>query len=192
MNSSTRFRYRPLLTLAAVLGCLGASACVPTADGGPVDRTAMKAAKKAKKGPAGRRPVASRMGATAGSLRQPSRDLADYTRRTGYIVKGTDFLTFWPCGESGYHFMLTAQQIVGRISQQYRLGAPRPYAAIYGELRVRYVTDTITVGANHYDHYVEVIDYKVLARENATCSGPTRSDVSSAMRTLEHASGEGR
>ncbi len=173
--------------IVATLGLLSVSACMPTADGVAVDNQTKRAAKKAKKGGGpGLRRQSSNSGAAGVAFRAPSSNRADYVRRSGYIVKGTDFLTFWPCGVYGYYFMLPAPGVAGRIAQQYRLSAPRPYAPIYGELRSRFVADTITVGAHSYNRYAEVIDYTALARADAKCSAPSRTTLSDEMRRLDN------
>jgi len=181
------FRPRTGLMIVATLGLLSAPACMPTADGVAVDKQTKRAAKIAKKGGVpGRRRQSSNTGAAGVAFRAPSTNLADYVRRDGYIVKGTDFLTFWPCGVDGYYFMLPAPSVAGRIAQQYRLSAQRPYAPIYGQLRTRFVADTITVGTHLYSRYAEVIDYTALARADAKCSAPSRTTLSDEMRRLDN------
>lgn len=152
-----------------------------------MDKQAKRAAKIAKKGGSGgRRRNALSTGTAGVAFRAPSTNMADYVRRAGYIVKGTDFLAFWPCGVEGYYFMLPAPSVAGRLSQQYRLSAPRPYAPIYGELRTRFVADTITVGTHVYKRYAEVIDYKPLARADAECAAPSRTTLSDEMQRLDN------
>ena len=175
---------RSVVALVALLGCLTASACTPTADGGPVDRGAKKAFKEANKGKRKKRPARAVAGGV--NFRRPSRNLADYVSRGGYIVKGTDFLTFWPCDSEGYYLMLPAPSVAGRLSQQYRLTANRPYVPVYGSLRTRFVADSITVGAHFFNRYAEVIEYTPTARSDAKCAPPSRAILSDELQRLDN------
>lgn len=103
----------------------------------------------------------------------------------GWIVKGTDFLTFWPCGRAGYYYMRAIPPVFARVSQEYKFASPAAYTPMFGELRLRYVDDTITVGERHFSRYAEVIGYTSRSREEATCRPPKRTTLSDEMERLD-------
>jgi hypothetical protein len=110
---------------------------------------------------------------------------ASFEPAFGYIVRGTDFATFWPCGQEGYYFLAAEQMVNARIAQQYKFSAPRPFLPMYAELRVRYVNDTTTRGNRVFDRYVEVVDYKPSSRQDAKCPSPSRTTLSNEMQRLD-------
>lgn len=103
----------------------------------------------------------------------------------GWIVKGTDFLTFWPCGTTGYYYMRAAPPVFARVSQEYKFASPAAYTPMFGELRLRYVNDTLTVGERHFSRYAEVIGYTSRSRDEATCRPPKRTTLSDEMERLD-------
>ncbi|MFP5355943.1 MAG: hypothetical protein ACLGIK_12475 [Gemmatimonadota bacterium] len=108
-----------------------------------------------------------------------------YEKAGGWIVKGSDFLTFWPCGSSGYYYMRATPPVVSRVSQQYKFAAPRPYTPMYAELQLHYVSDSIRVGNRSFDRFAEVIGYTAKAREDAICPAPKRTTLSDEMERLD-------
>lgn len=120
--------------------------------------------------------------AAAGTAR---RDSVSYEKAGGWIVKGSDFLTFWPCGKSGYFYMRAIPPVLTRVAQQYKFAAPRPYSPMYAELQLHYVSDSIHVGNRVFDKYAEVIGYTAKARADATCPAPKRTTLSDEMERLD-------
>lgn len=104
---------------------------------------------------------------------------------TGWIVKGTDFLTFWPCGKSGYYYMKAVPPVHARVSQEYKFASPAPYTPMFAELRLRYVSDSLTVGGRHFLRYAEVVGYKSRSRDEAPCQAPRRTTLSDEMERLD-------
>lgn len=120
--------------------------------------------------------------AASGTVKQ---DAVTYEKAGGWIVKGSDFLTFWPCGKSGYFYMRAIPPVVTRVAQQYKFAAPRPYTPMYAELQLHFVSDSIRVGNRGFDRYAEVIGYTAKAREDATCPAPKRTTISDEMERLD-------
>lgn len=121
--------------------------------------------------------------ATSGS--GSARDSAEHKKANGWVVKGTDFLTFWPCGQSGYYYMRSVPGVFMRISQQYKFAAPRPYTPMFAELNLRYVGDTLRVGERTFHRYAEVVGYTSKTRDEATCAPPSRARLSDEMERLD-------
>lgn len=103
----------------------------------------------------------------------------------GWIVKGTDFLTFWPCGKSGYYYMKAVQPVHARVSQEYKFASPAPYTPMFAQLQLRYVNDTLTVGGRHFLRYAEVVGYTSRPRDEAPCQPPRRTTLSDEMERLD-------
>lgn len=185
-------RTSPLRRLALLLA-LGWSAglvqgCVPSAEGGPVDKKAAKAARRAKSGLGNKKAAkqAARFsGAFAGAGGRAGVAAGNYSAASGYVVKGTDFLTFWPCDSSGYYYLAAAQMVNAKISQQYKFSSPRPYTPMYAELRLRYVNDTLQRGDRVFKRYADVIDFTATGRDAAKCKPPSRLELSNEMERLD-------
>lgn len=103
----------------------------------------------------------------------------------GWIVRGSDFNTFWPCGKDGYYYMRALQPVNARIAQDYKFAARRPYTPMYGEIEVRYVNDSITVGDRRFSRYVIVTNYTPKARAEADCRSPGQKRLSDEMQALD-------
>jgi hypothetical protein len=184
--SPMRFTPRALL-LSLSLALLGASAsaCKPSAAGGPVDKSARRQAKRAKLGKSGGGKRAGAVAAVTTNLRAASRgpiNMADYVPAEGYIVKGTDFLTFWPCGKPDFYFMRPIQIVAVKVAQEYKFASPRPYLAMHAKLRVKYFDDTLTVGTNHFTRYAEVVDFEATPRSGSACPSPTREKLAVSLK----------
>lgn len=162
--------------------------CVPSAEGGPVDKKAAKAARRAKTGAGNKkaaRQAAQFSGAFAGGSRKANVAVENYAPAAGYIVKGTDFLTFWPCDSTGYYYLAAGPMINAKISQQYKFASPRPYTPMYAELRLRYVDDTLQRGDRIFKRYADVIDFTATERDSAKCNPPARTTLSNEMERLD-------
>lgn len=174
------------LSLASTLFLV--QGCKPTAAGSGVDKRAQRKARlAAKRGPGNRR---AQVEATfnRGFTRSDGAKKAaseEFRPSYGYIVKGTDFLTYWPCDSVGYYYLSASQNVNAKISQQYKFSTPRPYVPMYAELKVRYVDDTLTRGERVFSRYVEVSDYVPGSRDNAKCKGPSRVTLSNEMQRLD-------
>lgn len=162
--------------------------CVPTAEGGPVDKKAAKAARRAKQGLNSKKAAqqAARFSSAFGSGgRKGGVVAANYLPAKGYVVKGTDFLTFWPCDSTGYYYLSAGQMVNAKISQQYKFSSPRPYTPMYAELRLRYVDDTLQRGERVFTRFVDVIDFTATGRDIAKCEPPSRNTLSNEMERLD-------
>lgn len=180
MRLSRVLERRVLLTATLAFAVALVQACAPAGGGG--------GGKKGKKGKgAGKKAAmaaAILKGGYTGGAGGPT-VAATFEPAFGYIVRGTDFATFWPCGQDGYYFLVAEQMVNARIAQQYKFSAPRPYLPMYAELRVRYVNDTTTRGDRHFNRYVEVVEYKPSSRQNAKCTAPLRQTLSDEMQRLD-------
>jgi len=180
MRNSRFFLRRGLLTGFLVLAVFVVQACAPGggASGGKKGRKGKGAARKAAMAAA-----ILQGGYSKGADGTPS--ATSLEPAFGYIVRGTDFATFWPCGQEGYYFLAAEQMVNARIAQQYKFSAPRPYLPMYAELKLRYVNDTTTRGKRHFDRYVQVVDYKPTSRKDAKCPAPSRTALSNEMQRLD-------
>ncbi|MEP7382243.1 MAG: hypothetical protein ABI910_11185 [Gemmatimonadota bacterium] len=186
-RSSAPFRRSALLLALAWSGGV-LQGCVPSAEGGPVDKKAVKAARRAKMGVGGKkqaRQAARFSSAFSAAGRKPGDPEAIYAPAAGYIVKGTDYLAFWPCDSTGYYYLAAGQMVNAKISQQYKFSAPRPYTPMYAELRLSYVEDTLRRGDHLFTRYADVIDYTATARDEAKCKPPSRNTLSTEMERLD-------
>lgn len=189
MPPATRFAIRsPLRKLGALLLAsviVASTACKPTAAGGPVDRAAKKRDRSARRGVGARRQaaVAARTGGSlaAGYANAPRGTRGELLPREGYIVKGTDLLTFWPCGENDYFYVRTPQGIAVRIAQQYKFQSPRFYSPMFAQVKLREVSDTITVGAVEFTRVAEIMDFTPSERPATGCKAPTRAVLAKAL-----------
>lgn len=180
---------RPLVALSLISAVFIAQGCSPTAAGGGVDKQAAKKARLAEKRGGGSRRAAQAAAAFSrgyaaegGGAAGPG---ADVTTSYGYIVKGTDFLTYWPCDSVGYFYVSAPPNINAKISQEYKFASPRPYVPMYAELRLRYVDDTLTRGERTFTRYVAVTGYVPSSRDDAKCKGPSRTTLSNEMQRLD-------
>ncbi len=186
-------RTRPLLSLvnALILATIvvGAQGCTPSADGAGQPNKPAKG--KGGGGGKGRRRPGGPPGAmgagAAGAMGAGMRpgNMAGLETATGYIMKGTDMLVFWPCGKTGYYFMIPSPIANARIAQDYKFSTKRPYATMYAELKLRYVDDTVTRGNRHYERYAQVMEYTQRSRREATCRAPKTQQISDEMQRLE-------
>ncbi len=112
-------------------------------------------------------------------------DSVEFRTANGWIVKGSDFLTFWPCGRSGYFYMKAPPAISARIAQEYKFANPVPYSAMFAELSLAFVDDSIRVGERRFDRYAEVAKFKSIERADATCAPPRRTVLSTEMQRLD-------
>lgn len=172
---------RPLRRSAVVVLVLAVSSLLEACSGGGGKTVAERRAAR-------RRALQSQ--SVAQTLRNAAaggakRDSVTYETARGWIVKGSDFLTFWPCGKSGYYFMRPTAPVLTRISQQYKFSAPRPYSTMFAELQLHYVSDSIRIGGRSYDRYAEVVGYTMTPRDEATCKSPSRTVVSDEMERLD-------
>lgn len=184
-NASRTRRYLTLLALGWSAGIV--QGCAPTAEGGPIDKQAAKAARRARKGVGTKkaaRQAARFSGAFAGTG-ATNAPAGSYTPAQGYIVKGTDFLTFWPCDSTGYYYLAAPQMVNAKISQQYKFSSPRPYTPMYAELRLRYVDDTLRRGERLFTRFVDVSDFTATGRDIAKCEPPARVTLSNEMERLD-------
>lgn len=183
-------RTRRLLTLLALGWCAGiVQGCVPSAEGGPIDKKAAKAARRARTGAGNKkaaRQAARFSGAFAGASGKAKTAGGSYAPAQGYVVKGTDFLTFWPCDSTGYYYLAATQMVNAKISQQYKFSSPRPYTPMYAELRLRYVDDTLQRGERVFSRYVDVSDFTATGRDLAKCEPPSRATLSDEMERLDN------
>jgi hypothetical protein len=179
-------RFVLLLALGSAAGLV--QGCVPSADGGPVDKGAAKAARRAKTGVGNKkaaRQAARFAGTFAGAGKNANVSAAEYSPAAGYVVKGTDFLTFWPCDSTGYYYLSAAQMVNAKISQEYKFSSPRPYTPMYAEVRLRYVNDTLQRGERVFKRYADVIDFTAAGRDSAKCRPPSRITLSNEMERLD-------
>lgn len=123
-------------------------------------------------------------GMGGGGMMRPG-DASKLESASGYIMKGTDMLIFWPCGKSGYYFIVPSPIANARIAQDYKFATKRPYATMYAELKLRYVEDSITRGNRHYARYAQVMEYTQRSRRDAACRAPRTQVVSDEMQRLE-------
>jgi len=164
--------------------------CTPSASGGPVNKSAQKASRRARTGAGARKAavqsqrIAGMLGAGVAGGRAGV--MASLESADGYIVKGTDFQTFWPCQKSGYYYMMVSPAVNGRIAQQYKFSVTRPYSPMFAQVRLRYVDDTLTVGQRHFTRYAQVMDYTQRDRSEATCPSPRREILSDEMQRLDN------
>ncbi|MCC6772166.1 MAG: hypothetical protein IT360_13320 [Gemmatimonadaceae bacterium] len=189
MPRQSRRTVRLLVAVSLVSAVFVAQGCTPTAAGGGVDKRAAKKARIAEKRGGGNKRAANAAakfssGFAAGAGKATVAGAA-FKKSYGYIVKGTDFLTYWPCDSVGYFYLSAPASINVKISQQYKFSATRPYVPMYAELRVRYVADSLTRGERVFSRYVEVADYVPGSRDDAKCKGPSRATMSSEMQRLD-------
>ncbi|GMV09174.1 MAG: hypothetical protein AMXMBFR55_09080 [Gemmatimonadota bacterium] len=174
----------PTLRIALAVSCLALTSvvqgCQRSDDGGATADDRRRARFQAQLAQSATEQL--RRGAVASGIRTDS--IVPETAK-GWIVKGTDFLTFWPCGRSGYYYMRAIPPVFARVSQEYKFASPAAYTPMFGELRLRYVDDTITVGERHFSRYAEVIGYTSRSREDATCRPPRRTTLSDEMERLD-------
>ena len=181
MFSTPRIAIRSFAFLAIATLVVESAACTQ-----PVDKTAAKAARRAR-GAAGRGKAVVGQNLSAGGRSGRANQLADsYANAAGYIVKGSDFLTFWPCLAEGYYFLRADGPTNARIAQEYKFASPRPYAPLYTELRVGYVSDSLSVGSRHFSRYAHAIGFTQRSRDGAMCPPPTRETLSNEMQRLDN------
>lgn len=188
MSRSTASLRRLVLLVALGFSSGVVQGCVPTAEGGPVDKKAAKAARRAKTGQGNKkaaRQAARFSGSFAGGAGKARIAAASYHPAKGYVVKGTDFLTFWPCDSAGYYYLAAGQMVNAKISQQYKFSSPRPYTPMYAELKLAYVNDTLQRGERTFSRYVDVIDFTATGRDLAKCEPPSRITLSNEMERLD-------
>jgi hypothetical protein len=184
---------RFVLTVNALLVALlvvGAQGCMPSADGAgqpnkPKGKGGRKGGATGRRAGAGPGAMAMQGGMPGGPGAMRPGSMAGLETASGYIMKGTDMLIFWPCGKSGYYFMVPSPLLISRIAQDYKFATKRPYATMYAELKVRYVDDSISRGTRSYSRYVQVMEYVQRSRRDATCPAPKTQLVSDEMNRLE-------
>lgn len=186
MSRRIRRRINALNALLLAFVVAGAPGCTPSADGaGPPAKG--KGGRRGRQRPGGARGamgMPGAMGAGAAGMMRPG-DPSAFETATGYIMKGTDMLVFWPCGKEGYYFIVPSPLANARIAQDYKFSTKRPYATMYAELKLRYVDDTISRGHLRFDRYAQVLEYTQRSRREATCKAPRTEVVSNEMERLE-------
>lgn len=176
-----------LNAICLALLVLGTQGCTPSADGaGQPNKPKAKGGRKGgRQRPGGVPGMAGLAGGVGGAGMMRPGDMRGLETATGYIMKGTDMLVFWPCGKSGYYYLMPSPVANVRIAQDYKFATKRPYATMYAELKLRYVEDTITRGNRHYERYAQVMEYTQRSRRDATCRAPKTQVVSDEMQRLE-------
>jgi hypothetical protein len=172
---------RALATAVLALVVVAAQACAPGGGGGGGGKKGRKGKGANKRAAAAAAVLQGGYTGAAGGVKLD----AAVEQAHGYIVRGTDFATFWPCGKDGYYFLLAEQMVNARIAQQYKFAASRPYIPMYAVLRLQYVNDTLSRGARHFDRYVRVVDYTPTSRTEAKCPSPSRAALSDEMQRLD-------
>jgi hypothetical protein len=74
----------------------------------------------------------------------------------GYIVKGTDELSYKPCGSSKVYFVKARGEPAVKVAQTYRFSAASPLSPVYYELRAHLYDDTASLGDTRYTSIADV------------------------------------
>lgn len=174
-HSRPRFPVMKLLALSLSLLLL-AQGCTPTADGAGVDKKALrKAAKKASAtGGGGGKKKRRLVTASGNRVTGDSAVVVPYTRKSGYVVRGTDVLMFHPCGDTKSYFVVAGGPAMQRIAQRYKFTAQRPYQPVYLSLQVRFLNDTVTSGDFTFTRVADVEDVVQEDGSPKLCGPPTR------------------
>lgn len=74
----------------------------------------------------------------------------------GYVVRGTDELSFRPCGSSRVYFARSRGDVAQRFNQRYRFTSTGLLQPVYFELEGYMLDDTLTLGSNKYELILDV------------------------------------
>jgi hypothetical protein len=91
----------------------------------------------------------------------------------GYAVRGTDELSFRPCGSSRVYFVRARGEVAQRFIQRYRFSSTQLLSPVYFELEGYMLDDTISVGDSHYSL---ILDLRKVTLEpgKPACPQPSR------------------
>lgn len=98
-------------------------------------------------------------------------DPVPFVETHGYLVRGTDELSFRVCGSPRVHFARMGPGAGNRIMQRYRFESSGLLSPVYFAVKGRIVADTVTVGRHTYHSVIQIVDVLPVSSERR-CAAP--------------------